>query len=992
MNIALVNSSYSIPQSPDFNTTGIAYYNNNGQVRYNSTTLSTIETYTAGDIIYVAVDKVNGKVWFKKNSGNWNNNASANPATNTGGIAVSVSGNLYPLVQLSQNCQITADFTSNTGAPSGFSAFPIQTVVTTTGAGSFTIPAGVTSITVEAWGHGGNGDAQSNQGAGGSGGGYIHVDIPVTAGDVLNWNIPSTTTAVGTVFAKNNSALSTNYWYGGVGVDGSAGTGFGGGNYGSVGSPAGTLYTGFNGGAGASAQGGGGSRAGSGGGGAAGPDGAGVGGSVGAGGTQGAGGDGDNGSGGAGGAAGAGTSNAQGGGGGAGGTSSGDGFAGGTPGGGGGGKGRSGTTGGAGGGGQIRYTYTVSGNTFNQSCLATTSPVAADVARFIKGIGAQAQAAATMTRRMAITKLVQALGVSSTSIRKAVNRAVQITTGPVALLAKLMPKMAQATAGAGVASLGKSYTRLVVGQAQTVPTNSRRLQIGKLALVAVAPSSGVVKLKSMQLIAQTAPVAALVKMAQVIRRVAVSTQAALLVSKQVGRAALANAAAVASRVIAVAKGISASTPPASSVLRQAVKTLLGTSGTSASQRIAAGKKAQAQAATSSSILKGVVKTFTVTSAAVARRTSSLAKSLTTVSNSLATRLVSLQKGIQASSSTSTTSVKLVGKRAQGSTNPVGDLVVQGGRKVDAQALASAIASRRSVIAKAFAVSTQPVVSFAEIAVRVVLSQASAGVQAALTRLVSVKLIAQAVTTPSLTRFTALTRRATTAPVGSVVRVISKKLQGSASGISGLVKGKVLSLAASAGTAGSLATILGKGVVAHAQAAVSMAAARVTSIHLLAAGGAVARLSRLIGVFRQASTSPQAALARVSTRLGQATSTATASLKRTVSLRLQAAASVASTVARSMAIRMQAVAAGAGSLVKAASLSKIIQAAAQAVGSLKMTTARHMLLQAAAGTVTGMTKGVSLGLQALAATETAFDEVYVSAASVIRRALRWSYWL
>jgi hypothetical protein len=228
MNIALVNSSYSIPQSPDFNTTGIAYYNNNGQVRYNSTTLSTIETYTAGDIIYVAVDKVNGKVWFKKNSGNWNNNASANPATNTGGIAVSVSGNLYPLVQLSQNCQITADFTSNTGAPSGFSAFPIQTVVTTTGAGSFTIPAGVTSITVEAWGHGGNGDAQSNQGAGGSGGGYIHVDIPVTAGDVLNWNIPSTTTAVGTVFAKNNSPLSAFFVYGGGGVAGHRGPGFGG--------------------------------------------------------------------------------------------------------------------------------------------------------------------------------------------------------------------------------------------------------------------------------------------------------------------------------------------------------------------------------------------------------------------------------------------------------------------------------------------------------------------------------------------------------------------------------------------------------------------------------------------------------------------------------------------------------------------------------------------------------------------------------------------
>lgn len=56
-------------------------------------------------------------------------------------------------------------------------------VITTTGAGSWTVPAGVTSVTVEAWGGGGAGPF----GAAGGGGAYSAGVVTVTPGQVLNY-------------------------------------------------------------------------------------------------------------------------------------------------------------------------------------------------------------------------------------------------------------------------------------------------------------------------------------------------------------------------------------------------------------------------------------------------------------------------------------------------------------------------------------------------------------------------------------------------------------------------------------------------------------------------------------------------------------------------------------------------------------------------------------------------------------------------------------
>lgn len=84
---------------------------------------------------------------------------------------------------------------------SGFSALLAQTVLTFTTSGSFTVPADVTSITVEAWGGGGaggsavgdNSPAFRAMGGGGGGGAYVTGIIAVTPGQVINYTVAAAT-------------------------------------------------------------------------------------------------------------------------------------------------------------------------------------------------------------------------------------------------------------------------------------------------------------------------------------------------------------------------------------------------------------------------------------------------------------------------------------------------------------------------------------------------------------------------------------------------------------------------------------------------------------------------------------------------------------------------------------------------------------------------------------------------------------------------------
>ncbi|MDH3381691.1 MAG: GEVED domain-containing protein, partial [Flavobacteriaceae bacterium] len=140
-----------------------------------------------------------------------------------------------------------------------------QTTQTFTTSGTFTVPAGVTSIAVEAWGAGGGGGstASNNQaGSGGGGGAYAKSVFSVVSG--TNYNI-----IVGSGGAADsnggNSTFNSN-WVIAAGGQGGNVTNFIGGSGGSTASSIGTIkYAGGNGGnsSGTSFSGGGGGGAGS---------------------------------------------------------------------------------------------------------------------------------------------------------------------------------------------------------------------------------------------------------------------------------------------------------------------------------------------------------------------------------------------------------------------------------------------------------------------------------------------------------------------------------------------------------------------------------------------------------------------------------------------------------------------------------------------------------------------------------------------------------
>jgi hypothetical protein len=98
---------------------------------------------------------------------------------------------------------------------------------TTPGTYSYTVPAGVTNITIQAWGGGGAGGSASVgstavnvRGGGGAGGSYASTTISVTPGDVINYTVgagasPLSTFSTGNVAAGTFSSANKN---GGVDV------------------------------------------------------------------------------------------------------------------------------------------------------------------------------------------------------------------------------------------------------------------------------------------------------------------------------------------------------------------------------------------------------------------------------------------------------------------------------------------------------------------------------------------------------------------------------------------------------------------------------------------------------------------------------------------------------------------------------------------------------------------------------------------------------
>ena len=122
--VGISNTSQSL--TANLGTVDSFAYYENGLTVTNSAAVSNIGTYGNGDVIGMAVDFDNNKIWFRKNGGNWQNDVSANPATNTLGDSISgVSGTKYIACSLrflvGNVCTLnTGGSAYGTAAPSGF--------------------------------------------------------------------------------------------------------------------------------------------------------------------------------------------------------------------------------------------------------------------------------------------------------------------------------------------------------------------------------------------------------------------------------------------------------------------------------------------------------------------------------------------------------------------------------------------------------------------------------------------------------------------------------------------------------------------------------------------------------------------------------------------------------------------------------------------------------------------------------------------------------
>ncbi len=112
---------------------GWGYFNTNGLIINKNASVTAVNTgtYTSGDVVCMAIDLDNGRIWWRKNGGNWiGTSGTPNPATNTNGFDISHQTSngcrVYPAVNQSGS---TSKFTANFGAtafaqtaPSGFTS------------------------------------------------------------------------------------------------------------------------------------------------------------------------------------------------------------------------------------------------------------------------------------------------------------------------------------------------------------------------------------------------------------------------------------------------------------------------------------------------------------------------------------------------------------------------------------------------------------------------------------------------------------------------------------------------------------------------------------------------------------------------------------------------------------------------------------------------------------------------------------------------------
>ncbi len=124
--LGLQNASEAFTNFLGQTSNSLAFFDR-GHVYINNSIVATYGTFPTGvNVISMAVnlDASPRLAWFRVGAGNWNNNASADPATNTLGLDISaVTGALYPGNELDISIAGTANFGASAYAnsvPSGY--------------------------------------------------------------------------------------------------------------------------------------------------------------------------------------------------------------------------------------------------------------------------------------------------------------------------------------------------------------------------------------------------------------------------------------------------------------------------------------------------------------------------------------------------------------------------------------------------------------------------------------------------------------------------------------------------------------------------------------------------------------------------------------------------------------------------------------------------------------------------------------------------------
>jgi len=121
--IAIGNASADLSSYVGNNTNGFVYFGHVGELYHNGSSIATLSTFAAGDVIHVSVSRVTDQAWFRKQTGGTGSFTTYGPYD----ISALGAGTWYPIHALyNTNGQATYDFgQSEFTSQSGFDRGPI---------------------------------------------------------------------------------------------------------------------------------------------------------------------------------------------------------------------------------------------------------------------------------------------------------------------------------------------------------------------------------------------------------------------------------------------------------------------------------------------------------------------------------------------------------------------------------------------------------------------------------------------------------------------------------------------------------------------------------------------------------------------------------------------------------------------------------------------------------------------------------------------------